>query len=173
MTPYKKRLKKIKNELPKWLKAIPESLSHGSGTLQKRLWRLTSDFVRIRDTYLYNGKCVATGRFYGEWQNANAGHFFSYSICENMFKFDVRNIHAQSAMSNKLSSMSDGNAFGDELDKRYGKGYCEFLEKENLRHKDLMISDELVIDEIKKRLHDFIELEEMPEYVKRAIELYA
>ena len=51
--------KKKSRSLPTWLKAIPESKAHGAGTYQKRLWRLTSDYVRIRDWYEY-GVCAAT-----------------------------------------------------------------------------------------------------------------
>lgn len=56
-----------------WIKAIPPSTSHGTGTLQKRLWRLVSDFVRIRDWYKY-GTCVATGVKIENWRSGDAGH---------------------------------------------------------------------------------------------------
>src|SRR6185503_4390177 len=42
------KTKKVPRGTPAWVKAIPMG-KHGSGHLQKRLWRLKSDFVRIRD----------------------------------------------------------------------------------------------------------------------------
>ena len=157
--------------LPAWLKAIPESNSHGSGTLQKRLWKITSDYVRITDWYQFKGKCVATGQHIESWQASNAGHFLSYVGCYNMFKFDRRNIHMQQAKSNLLGDHMDGKKFGDTLEIRYGKDICAILEAENRRHKDIMINGEVIIDEIKKLLEDFQHTEERPEYVKRSYKL--
>ena len=99
--------KAIKASQTKWIKAVPQSPSHGSGTLQKRLWRLTSDFTRIRDWYKYNGRCVATGKRIERWQDGDAGHFRPYSICRGIFKFDERNIFLQSKRSNGFGEYDD------------------------------------------------------------------
>lgn len=170
LTPYKKRLKKIKAELPKWLKAIPESASHGSGTYEQRLWRLTSDFVRIRDWYKYNKRTV-DGKWLENWDEGQAGHYISYSKCKNLFKFDPINIHMQSAKSNMLSSASDGYIFGEELKRRYGQKILEKINKENLAHADQFYTDKNVEELIKLRLKEFKTLEEIPMYVIRASEL--
>lgn len=171
LSPYKKRLKKIKAELPKWLKAIPESTAHGSGTYEKRLWKITSDFVRIRDWYTYNQNSV-DGKWLESWQQGQAGHYISYSICKNMFKFNINNIHLQSANSNQLSSASDGHKYGKELEKRYGKGFVEGLHSENIKHAEITYTDKDVEKSIIELLKDFERLEERPEYVRRSLELY-
>ena len=96
---------KLKDE--KWIKAIPQSQNHGSGILQKKLWRLVSDYCRIRDWYAYEGKCVATGAKIGHWRLGQAGHFRPYSTCRGMFKFDERNIFLQSPRSNSWGGYDD------------------------------------------------------------------
>ena len=103
-----KPTKTISTPIPKWIQAIPENKSHGSGTYQKRLWKLTSDYVRIRDFYKY-GRCVATGEHFSEWKGANvqAGHLKNYATCNGLYKFDVRNIHAQSSRSNRFPTYDD------------------------------------------------------------------
>lgn len=168
---YKNRKRKEKLGLPSWIKAIPESTAHGSGTYERRLWKLTSDFVRIRDWNLFDKKCVATGEYIEHWSQGQAGHYRAYSICNNMFKFDPRNIHMQKAKSNMLSSMSDGKRFGDELDRRYGIGFVDKLEKENLEHKGKYYSKEDVINQIKDLINLFEHCIEQPEYVVRSREL--
>lgn len=174
LTPYKKRLKKIKAELPKWLKAIPESKAHGSGTYEQRLWRITSDYVRIRDAYKW--KYTVDGQYILDWSYTQAGHYISYTHCNNLFKFHPMNIHAQGAKSNMLSSAHEGKLFGDELIRRYGKDYLKKIDKENQNNKLHYYSmkgvhEDEVMTMIKDRLDDFKELEEMPDYVKRAISL--
>lgn len=171
LSPYKKRKRNEILGLDKFLKAIPESQAHGSGTHEKRLWRLLSDYIRIRDWYKYNGKCVATGIWIPSWNLGQAGHYISYTSCNNMFKFDEKNIHMQKASSNMMGSMSDGKRFGDELERRYGAGTCDFLHSLNEDEKDLFYAKEDVVEKIKRLLKDFQELEEIPDYVRRAYSL--
>lgn len=119
-------------ELEKWIKAIPESQVHGSGTLQKRLWRLTSDYVRIRDWYAHNGLCVATGRKIAHWSEGQAGHFKAYSVCNGIFKFDPINIHMQAASSNSWGTSDDWFSYEEEILKRHGTTRAEINELNRL-----------------------------------------
>lgn len=155
-------------KLPKWAKAIPESQAHGSGSLQKRLWRVVSDYVRIRDWYKYKGRCVATGRLINHWTDGQAGHFISYAKCNGMFKFDVRNIHLQSARSNSWGDYEDWKGYEQEL-KRRGLD-VEFLHSQN-RSTQLKLYDTDVIEEIRSLLEEFKELPEKPAYYQRVMEL--
>ena len=91
--------KKVPKGTDAWIRAIPQG-RHGSGHLQKRLWRLTSDMVRISDFYKYGGKCVATGKQLATWNDGQAGHFKSWQKCNGMYKFNTNNIFLQSAYSN-------------------------------------------------------------------------
>lgn len=152
-----------------WIKAIPPATGHGSGNLQKRLWRLVSDFVRIRDFYLYKGACVATGRVIGHWNMGDAGHFRPYSICRGMFKFDERNIFLQSKRSNGFGEYDDWIAFEDEVVRRtsYTKAA---LDKINLGY-ELKINDTLVKEKMRDILKKMKDLPELPEYYNRVISL--
>ena len=150
----------------KWVKAIPEG-SHGSGTLQKRLWRLVSDYVRIRDWHKYR-TCVATGVPIARWQDGQAGHYLAYSTCHGMYKFFEGNVHLQSASSNGWGGMEIGYAFGEEL-KRRGID-PDVLKKDNWRT-ELKINDSKVKEKMEDILGKMIELPEQPGYFNRVIEL--
>lgn len=158
-TPWKTPLKGI----PRWVKAIPESKAHGSGTLQKRLWRLTSDFVRIRDFYRYKGVCVASGVSIPEWKSGQAGHYISYSVCNGMFKWDTRNIHFQSAISNKLSTRESWQQYEATLIQRYGVQYLSEIEEGN-KTAHPKFTNEQLIERMKELLIDMLHLPEQPEY---------
>lgn len=164
---YKTRVKRP--SIPNWIKAIPESPAHGSGTFQKRLWRLVSDYTRIRDWYKY-GTDVATGKRIEHWKIGQGGHFISYSHARGIFKFDVRNVHLQGAQSNKWGRREEWVYFENELKRRYGKNIISTLEEEN-RKTDLPISTERVILEMKKVLGLMENLPEKPDYYEKVISL--
>jgi len=154
--------------LPNWLKAIPESQSHGSGTFQKRLWRLTSDYVRIRDFYAY-GCCVATGKRFETWKESHAGHLKPYSTCNALFKFDIRNIHAQHGNSNKWGNFDTFRDF-EKVVRNRGYDFDAF-ERQNRQAQGASLRDSEVLEEIKKRLILMKKLPEKPEYFERALAL--
>ena len=161
--------KKKLQSLPNWLKAIPESQSHGSGTYQKRLWKLTSDYVRIRDFYAY-GCCVATGKRFETWKESHAGHLKPYTKCNALFKFDTRNIHAQHGNSNKWGNFDTFRDF-EKVVRNRGYDFDAF-ERENNKANGASLRDPEVLEEIKKRLILMKDLPEKPEYFERAFELF-
>lgn len=165
---FKKSAKK--KTLPDFLRAIPESQSHGSGTYQKRLWKITSDYVRIRDFYAY-GCCVATGKRFERWQDSHAGHLKPYSRCNALFKFDIRNIHAQHGNSNKWGNYDTFKDFETVVRNR-GYDFDTFLE-ENRQAEGASLRDPEVLEEIKKRLILMKDLPEKPDYFERAYSLLA
>lgn len=157
------------SSIPKWIKAIPESQAHGSGTLQKRLWKLVSDFVRIRDWHKHK-TCVATGKYISRWQDGQAGHFKAYSSCNGMFKFDERNIYMQSAQSNSWGGYEDWIKYETELLRRNGYGLPEITEW-NLEHKGEKPTDSKVIEKMEDILEKMKALNEQPDYYKRVMSL--
>lgn len=156
--------------LPKWVRAIPESQSHGSGTLQKRLWRVVSDSVRIRDWYKYNGRCVASGAKIGYWSEGDAGHWKSYASCNGLFKFNPMNIHLQSKSSNGWGGQEIGHSFGEELKKRYGPIYLDHINESN-RLEPLKFSKEQILSAIVWTIKDIGSLPDKPSYYDRVISL--
>lgn len=155
---------------PKWVSAIPQAPGHGSGILQKKLWRLCSDAVRIRDWHQYK-KCVATGDYIAEWRDSDAGHWRPYSTCNGLFKFDIWNIHMQSKKSNAWGGMKDGYYFGEELKRRYGETFLDELEQENRNHTSEKLSTELIIQEMTDILDFMSTLPEQPDYYARVMKL--
>ena len=164
------RIKTISTPVPKWIKAIPESSAHGSGTYQKRLWKLTSDYVRIRDFYKY-GTCAATGKHFEDWKGTNiqAGHLKPYSTCNGLFKFDVRNIHAQDGYNNKFGNYDDFRNFEKEVRRR---GYdWDLFETESNANNGCRMYDSEIIEQIEILLHTMSKLKEQPPYYERAVSL--
>ena len=162
---------RVKKGMPSWIKAIPESQAHGSGTYQKRLWRLLSDFTRIRDFHSFGGVCVATGAKIGHWSEGNAGHFNSYSVCNGMYKFCEDNIHLQSASSNSWGGMEVGHAFARELCRRYGENAVWNIECDNKLYQGTNITNTMVIEKMRDIIQKMGELKEQPEYYQRVISL--
>jgi 5-methylcytosine-specific restriction endonuclease McrA len=155
--------------LPSWLKAIPESQAHGSGTYQKRLWKLTSDYVRIRDWHLYK-VCSATGKRIESWQDGQAGHLKPYSKCNALFKFDLRNIHMQSASSNKWGNFDTFRDYEKVVrNRRYD---FDAFERENNKANGASLRDSEVLNAAEKLLTLMKDLPEQPEYFERAYILY-
>ncbi len=152
-------------KLPKWIKSIPESKAHGSGTYQKRLWRLVSDYVRIHDWYKYH-KCIATGRYIDHWKDGQAGHFISYSKCNGIFKFDIDNIFLQSAYSNAWGDYDDWLEFEKQIKLRG-------IDTDKLRTRNRDTGLKMSVSEIQDKMLDILnkmkDLKEQPEYYKRVV----
>lgn len=157
-------------KIPKWVSAIPQAQGHGSGILQKKLWRLVSDYSRIRDFYLYK-RCVATGDIISDWRLSDSGHYIPYSICNGMFKFDIWNVHAQSKKSNAWGGMVDGHNFGEELKRRYGDDFLEELKIENRSHTNEKVDNQLIVQEMSDILELMKSLQEVPDYFERVMKL--
>lgn len=164
----KQPVKTISAPIPNWIKAIPESQSHGSGTYQKRLWKLVSDYVRIRDFYKY-GYCAATGTHFERWKDSQAGHLKPYTNCNCLYKFDVRNIHAQHGNSNKFGNYDTFRDMEKEV-KRRGYDWDAF-EKENNAENGCRLYDSDVVEKMKDVLELMAELPESPYYFVRSYTL--
>lgn len=159
-----------KKGIPAWLRAIPEG-SHGSGTLQKRLWRLKSDYVRIRD-FLEFGTFVDTGERIEDWNHAQAGHYRSYNECNGMFKFHWMNIHAQSPKGNSFPTSTTWEKYKETLVYRYGKDIIGAIDQEN-KVTPLKITNLAVLAEIEDTIGGISRLAVKPPYWDRLMKLRA
>lgn len=147
---------------PEWLKSIPKG-SHGSTDPQKRLWKITSDVVRILDWHKRGGYCVSCGVKIPSWKEGQAGHFKPYSVCNSYFKFNLMNLALQCAYDNAYGGADKGKRFGDELERRGVS--LKSLEKENLKlHGQKMYDYEIVA-----MIEDLLDLQlpEYPEYFNK------
>lgn len=68
--------KNLKEEFP-WLSKIPQG-SHGSKIVFKKLWKVISDYVRIRDFIAYK-RCISCSKAISRWKEWQAGHYVAFS----------------------------------------------------------------------------------------------
>jgi hypothetical protein len=119
---------------------------------------------------------VATGQYLSHWKEGQAGHFKAYSVCNGIFKFDERNIHLQNVNSNyfgdKRGDKAQGYYFGEELKRRYGKKFIEEIEKENRKHINEKVDNELVLQKMIDILESIKTLPEKPDYFDRVMNNY-
>jgi hypothetical protein len=118
---------------PQWFKKLPPGASHGSNAHQKRLWRLVSEYVRQRDFKKY-GCCVSCNKRFGAWNEGQAGHFKAWSVCNGMFKFNVDNLALICSNCNFVSDGVVNARFADEMRRRYGHDYVEWVDAQNKTH---------------------------------------
>lgn len=152
-----------------WYSCIPEG-SHGSTTIQKRLWKLTSDYVRIKEFYKYNGRCVSCRTILYSWQDGQACHWKRWSACNNYMKFYIDNLAFGCATCNNYGDQNTGYNFTVEMKRRHGENFADIIEAKNKLAHGGKLEDYVLEDMMKKLLSDFMLLEEVPDYVKKAYE---
>lgn len=115
-------------EQNKWLNKIPLG-SHGSTPLQKKLWKVTSDYVRIHDFLTY-GTCPSCNKPFTSWQESQCGHYRAYSLCKGYKKFDRLNLFAQCPYDNSKMNedkFEGGRIFANNIVKRYGQERLDLI----------------------------------------------
>lgn len=159
----------MKYQLPKWLGSIPQG-THGSGIAQKKLWKTTSDYVRLRDFYKY-GKCISCGKSAGHWSGLQAGHYRAWSVCRGYSKWDTINIFGQCGGCN---TAYDGNLVG----KRFAEGIIErygatrLTQLENFTNRPLeKLEDHVIVEMIKDVIILMKDLPEQPDYWAKVYQL--
>lgn len=139
---------------PAWFQKIPFG-SHGSTPAQKRLWKVVSNYVRQRDFELY-GDCVSCGEPFERWNDAQAGHWLPFSLCNAIYKFDPTfNIAAQCATCNsnlRRSGAHIGHAMGEELKRRFGPTVLDAILHDNRTFRGMKLHDHVCVDFAEKLL---------------------
>ncbi len=162
-------IKPLKPKKSTWWKCIPEG-SHGTGTLQKRLWKVVSDTVRIRDFYKYRC-CISCGKKFTEWENVDfqAGHYNPYSTCRGYSKFHLDNIFGQCSYCNRgFNGAPAGVRFKEEIINRYGLERMQWLN--TFQSMPLEKMDNYVIERlILQIVRDMKDLPEQPSYYATVI----
>lgn len=149
-----------------WIRKIPISQSHGSGKYQKKLWKVTSDFVRIRDWYEYNGECISCGRIMPSWSDKTwqACHYKSFGSCRGYSKFDVKNIFGGCSYDNTGWNANDtASIFKENIIKRYGQKRLDYIDM-LAKYPTEKMDDYKCVLLIKEILKDMASLPEQPDY---------
>lgn len=161
----------MKIEKVKWLKSIPESQSHGTGTFQKRLWKVISDYIRIRDFYKYKS-CISCGKMVLDWRDTDwqAGHYHPYSVCKGYSKFAIDNVFGQCSYCNRgFNGAPAGAMFKDMIIARYGEEHLKKIERYKYQPPE-KIEDNIIVEKIKEVLELMKDLPEKPDYYDRVMD---
>ena len=105
-------------------------------SLQTKLWKLVSQYIRTRDTYEKGdnriGQCFTCGTI-KDYRELDAGHFIPKT--SKRFMYDERNIHAQCQKCNRFQSGNIHEYFV-AMEKKYGRDIVnELLESKGQIHK--------------------------------------
>ena len=124
------------------------------GPLKKKLWELTSEYVRrsAADDEGYC-KCVTCGiRKYWKGDGMQAGHFIPKALGTAIY-FDLRNIHVQCHRCN-INLGSNGPEYFRFMQERYGDEVIENLRALSRTTLKLYASDyEEMIEDMKEKLN--------------------
>lgn len=115
-------------EANQWYTVIPDG-SHGSNPIEKKLWRLVTDYVRIRDFEKY-GNCISCGKVFTTWDEAQGGHYRPFTKCKGYTKFDYRNVFAQCAYCNSRMNedkFEGGRIFAHNIVNRFNKKHLDLI----------------------------------------------
>jgi hypothetical protein len=151
---------------PKWLGCIPQG-THGSGIIQKKYWKVISDYVRITDWYKYK-VCISCGKHIEHWSMGQAGHYRAWSVCRGYSKWDPINIFMQCAYCNNSNDNLVSTNFAKNIVIRYGQDRLDTLENFTNRQTD-KLEDHVIVGFIEKVIKDMGDLPEQPEYYQKAI----
>lgn len=111
-----------------WYKSIPEG-SHGSNTIEKRLWRLVTDYVRICDFEDY-GTCISCNEPFTTWNESQGGHYRPFGKCKGYKKYDFRNVFGQCAFCNSRMNedkFEGGRIFAENIIARHGERRLTYI----------------------------------------------
>ncbi len=90
----------------------------------KKLWKVFSEFIRLRDSDKFGFSKCFTCDFRGEWKRFDAGHGIGRQ--HKSTKFDERNVHSQCKRCNGFEGGQQA-IYKEEIEKRYGKGTWDAL----------------------------------------------
>lgn len=160
---------KNKPIIPKWLYKIPQSNSHGSTVIQKKYWRVVSDYVRIKG---YKMGCIVCGRLSTiGWEYFQAGHYKSWASCRGYSKWDVMNIFCQCGFCNTgFNGNEVGAKFKENIIKLHGQERMDYIDKLSSYPTEKM-EDHVIIPKILHIIHLMEPLLEKPKYYKEVIKL--
>lgn len=137
--------------------------SHGSNATQKRYWKVTSDFVRIRDFYKYK-TCIACGKRVSHWEDLQGGHYKSWASCRGYSKWDTMNIFGECPICNTgFNSNEVGASFKEGILKRYGQERIDYINSLTSYPSEKM-ENHIIEQKIIERLEEMRDLPEKPDY---------
>lgn len=149
---------------PKWIGPIPQG-SHGSTSIQKKLWKVVSDFVRIKDFYLHGSICFGCLEHkIHNWKDGQAGHWKSWGYSNSYAKYEIRNLLMICANCNNNEDGLIGHRVGQQLIKMYGKNNEAYIVEQNNIYRGKKMEEIVLVGMIEMFINKMSELPEQPEY---------
>lgn len=167
---YRKPIKKGWQP-PSWVGVIPQG-SHGSTKIQKKAWKLISDYVRIHDYYTYGGKCAACGKFFEDWRDGHCGHFKSWGASNSYAKYYLKNLALICPYCNQNENAMIGFNFGQTLMDRHGIDVIYDIEDENNNRRGQKMEDFYLVGMMEVILPGFERYPGKPDYYDKMMERY-
>lgn len=155
---------------PKWIGCIPQG-SHGSTILQKKLWKVVSDFVRIQHFYLHGAICFGCLEHkILHWKDGQAGHWKSWGYSNSYAKYEIRNLLMICANCNNNEDGLIGHRIGQQLIKMYGKNNEAYIVEQNNIYRGKKMEEVVLVGMIELFIDKMRDLPEQPDYYKKVIE---
>ena len=155
---------------PKWIGSIPQG-SHGTGKIQKKAWKVTSDYVRIQNYHTYGGVCPGCNQFkFTTWKDGQCGHFKSWGASNSYAKYFLKNLLMICANCNNNENGLIGFNMGAELLERYGEDVIDEIDEENNLRRGQKIEDMVLVGMIELLIIGMGKLPEQPDYYQKVIE---
>lgn len=165
----KKRTPVYKWVDPSWIKSVPQG-SHGSTSIQKKLWKVVSDFVRIKDFYLNGTMCPGClQNKFGTWKDGQAGHWKAWASCNSYAKYEIRNLLMICSNCNRNEDGMIGHRIGEKLKQLYGDDNPEFIRLNDIENRGKKLDDIILVDIMKMIILSMSKLPEQPEYYSKII----
>lgn len=157
---------------PSWLGVIPMG-SHGSTPVQKKCWKIVSDFVRIKDYHTYGGYCPGCRQFrFQSYKDGHCGHWKSWGASSGYAKYEIRNLLLICPNCNNNENGQIGFNIGSELIMRYGPDNPEYIDMMNLTYHGKKMEDMILVGMIELLMAKMKDLPEKPDYWDKLITRY-
>ena len=155
---------------PKWIGAIPQG-SHGTGKIQKKAWKVVSDFVRIKDFHLHGSICFGCKENkIHHWKDGQAGHWKSWGYSNSYAKYEIRNLLMICANCNTNEDGLVGYRIGEQLNKMYGKKNEDYIIEQNNAYRGKKMEEIVLVEMIEMYIRAMKDLPEQPDYYQKVIE---
>ena len=154
---------------PTWITPIPTG-SHGSTKIQKKLWKIISDFVRIKDYHAYGGLCPGCKQFkFHTYKDMQAGHWKSWGASNSYAKYEIRNLCGICANCNNNENGEIGFNIGIELIYRHGEDNQLYIEQQNNEYRGKKMEDVVLVGIMEMIIDKMKELPEKPDYYEKVL----
>ncbi len=99
---------------------------NGFRSLDKKLWKLVSEYVRRREAGPSGFTRCVTCNGFDHWKQMDAGHFMKSRFLPT--KYSLKNVHPQCKICNQAKD-GQQSIMGLYIDRKYGRGTADELIK--------------------------------------------